>query len=432
MLRNWQLATTLAIAISASSTISSVHAGGFGGFSGGRSSGGSSNHNHGGHNHNHSGHNHSNHNHSSHNHSGHMQSGGFNGGFNGGNFNGGNVIRSGNIGGINLGNAGKATPKNTGAAPIVRIGGTNNSGGGIKLPGLGNVVTSSNNLNKLVNGNSNGGSNVLKKINGNGSSIQSQVLGGLGIKVPGSGNGNGGGNGHNHSSNHNHNHHNHHHHCPPLVFTLPACNTHYCPPPPPIYYPQPYPVGVPVVEPYPVPVPVPVGEPMPVPVADPTSGPGDVAPAGGVVPPDAPQVEPTSAETPVEAQPAEAQPADAQPAAPPAADVVNKEAPLPQIPVGATLTLQGKDLTEKPGQVVLQLGEIALPATIKEWKNDSVVCTLPVLGLTKASKATLHVLTANGKTASTLNCELVTSLPTSVETAPSTASTGLDANKYEQ
>lgn len=88
-----------------------------------------------------------------------------------------------------------------------------------------------------------------------------------------------------------------------------------------------------------------------------------------------------------------------------------KEVPLPQIPVGATVTLNGKDLSDKEGQVVLQIGEIALPATITAWKNNMVTCTLPVLGLTKSSKAILHVLNADGKTASMLKCELVIALP---------------------
>ena len=95
---------------------------------------------------------------------------------------------------------------------------------------------------------------------------------------------------------------------------------------------------------------------------------------------------------------------------------VVKEATLPQIPVGATITLNGKDLSDKEGQVVLQIGEIALPATITEWKNNAVTCTLPVLGLAKSSKATLHVLKADGKTASMLNCELV--IATTAEAKP--------------
>lgn len=100
------------------------------------------------------------------------------------------------------------------------------------------------------------------------------------------------------------------------------------------------------------------------------------------------------------------------------ADFVSKEVALPQIPVGSTVTLNGKDLSEKEGQVVLQIGEIAMPATITAWKNNSVTCTLPVLGLTKSSKATLHVLKADGKTASMLECELVTTLPTGPKANP--------------
>lgn len=130
-----------------------------------------------------------------------------------------------------------------------------------------------------------------------------------------------------------------------------------------------------------------------------------------------------------------AEPTKDEPAAtePPAAEsapiiVVSKDVALPQVPVGATITLSGKDLSEKEGQVVLQIGEIALPATIKEWSNSAVVCTLPPLGLTKASKATLHVLKADGKTASTMEVQLVTVLPTTAEAT----SGGLDSGKFER
>jgi hypothetical protein len=400
MFRNWQLATALAIAISAWGTIGSVQAGGFGNFGGGggRGQGGG------------------------------QQSGGFKPSSSRIVPSGGNVIRSGNLGGIQLGSGAKITPKitpkpvpkNTGVVPpVVRTGGTNT--GGIKLPGVGSsnkgpVAT------KVAPVTPNA-ANILKNIsNSKNSTVQSKVLGGLGIAIgsgngPGAGKGQGGGsgggkgNGHGHHDHHGHDHHHHghHHHCPPIVLTLPVCSPNYCPPPcPPIYYPQPVPV--PVAEPFPVPVPV--------------EGPA-VAPAGGEVPQDTKQVETVAAEAPV---------SDTQPTGTPNADVVSNEVPLPQVPIGATLTLNGKDLSDKPGQVVLQLGEIALPATIKEWKNDSVVCSLPVLGLTKPSKATLHVLKADGKTASTMNLELVTSLPTSLEAAPVTSRgpSALDASKYDQ
>jgi hypothetical protein len=104
-----------------------------------------------------------------------------------------------------------------------------------------------------------------------------------------------------------------------------------------------------------------------------------------------------------EAPPAENRPAEVE---------IKREVPLPRVPVGGTVTVSSQNLTNQPGQVMLQIGEIAVPVTIKEWRNDAVVCTLPILGLTKASRATLHVLKADGKTASTMSLELVTSLPT--------------------
>ena len=376
-----QLATVLAIAISASGTASSVQAGGFGGFKIGGSGGGGSHSNHGSHGHNH-----------------HHSSGGFKFGGNS-NFN-------------NQGN--KVLPKNTGiAGGITRIGGT-----GIKLPGVGTIGSSNTNKgpglsNVLTNTttvknlgviqSSNALKNVSDKLKS--PSVQQKVLGSIGI---------GGSHHHDkhdhHDHHHGHHNHGHHHHCPPLVFTLPACQPNYCPPPcPPIYYPLPVAVPVPAADPNAVPV-----NPNAVPAAE-TGLPMETKQA----------LEDVVA---TEAPAANSQPAVQQATA---TEPVSKEVSLPQIPVGATLTLQGKDLTDKEGQVVLQFGEIALPATIKEWKNDAVTCTLPVLGLTRPSKATLHVLKSDGKTASTLNCEIVTTLPTSVEARSATTS-DIEAAKYEQ
>jgi hypothetical protein len=169
-------------------------------------------------------------------------------------------------------------------------------------------------------------------------------------------------------------------------------------------------------------------QPQPAPQA--VAPPKAVAPQPAAPKPVAPQAAvartnpaPKPVQVPVSAPVAEA-PAPAPVAAAPAAEtkpaeVASSEPALPQVPVGATVTLNGKDLSDKPGQVVLQIGEIALPIAIKEWKNDAVVCTLPVLGLTKASRATLHVVKADGKTASTMNLELVTSLPAEPDANPS-------------
>ncbi len=377
MLRKMHLATIIAIAISACGTVGSVNAGGFGGFGGGGGNGGSRSH---------GGHQHSG-NHSS-------------SGFKIGGSSGANVIRSGNFGN----NQGpKVMPKNTGIAGGIKLSDITSKGSN-KGPSIGNVLNGSKGVGVIQS------SNALKSISDKmkSPSTQAKVLGGIGIGL-----GIGGSN-HNHHDHHNHNHngHNHHHHhCPPLVFTLPVCQPNYCPPPcPPIYYPVPVAVPVPAVDPNAVPV-----DPYAMPAAPPMGLPMETKQAlDDVVATEAPAAE---------AQPV--QPASAT------TELVSKEVPLPQIPVGATLTLNGKDLTEKEGQVVLQLGEIALPATIKAWKNDSVTCTLPVLGLTKASKATLHVLKADGKTASTLNCELVTTIPTSLEAKPATTA-DIEAAKYEQ
>lgn len=401
MLRKMQLVTIVAIAISAGGTIGSVQAGGFGGFSSG-----------GGRSHGSSGHHHS--------------SGGFKIGGSSSSNSFSRVIQSGASNAIRSGNLShqgpKIAPKNTGIVGGIKLPNITSSNGSNKGPTIGNVL--SNNVLKNTSG-AKGisviqSSNALKSISDKmkSPSTQAKVLGGLGIGL-----GIGGSNHHNHNHNGNqhHNHHNHHHHCPPLVFTLPACQPNYCPPPcPPIYYPQPYPVAVPV------PVPVDANG-LPI---DPNATPLDP----NAVPAAPPMGLPMETKQALEDVVATEVPAaTAQPVQPASAttDVVSKEVPLPQIPVGATLTLNGKDLTEKEGQVVLQVGEIALPATIKEWKNDSVTCTLPVLGLTKASKATLHVLKADGKTASTLNCELVTTLPTSLEAVPATTA-DIEAAKYEQ
>jgi hypothetical protein len=406
MLRKMHLATVIAIAISAGGTVGSVNAGGYGGFGGGNGGGSGGGRSHSG---------------SSHNH-GH--SGGNSGGFKIGGSGSSNVIRSGNFGNSQ---GPKVMPKNTGIAGGIKlpnIGSSNGSNKGpSKGPSIGNVLSKNSGIS----------SQVLKNISGNSNNNSSNKgKPSLGISIgdivgkPGNGNGNGPGkgngnghghqhhNGHNHNGHNHHNHHNHHHHCPPLVFTLPVCQPNYCPPPcPPIYYPQPYPVAVPV----------------PVPVADPNAAPIDPN-AVPAAPPMGLPMETKAALEDVVAT--EAPAAEAQPVQPASAttELVSKEVQLPQIPVGATLTLNGKDLTDKEGQVVLQVGDIAVPATIKEWKNDSVTCTLPVLGLTKASKATLHVLKADGKTASTLNCELVTTIPTSIEAKPTTAD--IEAAKYEQ
>lgn len=104
--------------------------------------------------------------------------------------------------------------------------------------------------------------------------------------------------------------------------------------------------------------------------------------------------------------------AAATPESAPAADAAKR----PQIPAGSPVTLNGNALTEKPGQVILQLGDVALPAEVKQWKNDQVACVLPLMAVAKPVPAQLHTLRADGTVASTLDFDLLPPSP------PATAS----------
>ena len=102
-----------------------------------------------------------------------------------------------------------------------------------------------------------------------------------------------------------------------------------------------------------------------------------------------------------------AQPAVVSEVAPAAAVEPVKEEKLLQVPVGATLTLKGKELGDKPGQVLLQFEKFSFPAQVGEWKPDHVTTTLPQMGLTTPTKAQIFVLKESGEVATTLAVELV-------------------------
>jgi hypothetical protein len=84
---------------------------------------------------------------------------------------------------------------------------------------------------------------------------------------------------------------------------------------------------------------------------------------------------------------------------------------LLQIPVGSTITLQGKDLGEKSGQVVVQIDKVSLPAQMNEWKVDSAVVTLPMIGLAGPTKAQLWMVKADGAVAANMAVELIPAQP---------------------
>ncbi len=80
---------------------------------------------------------------------------------------------------------------------------------------------------------------------------------------------------------------------------------------------------------------------------------------------------------------------------------------LMQVPVGATITLQGSDLGDQIGMLVVQIDKISLPAQVNEWKPDGVSVTLPMLGLAGPTRAQLWMVRADGAVAANVAVELL-------------------------
>jgi len=90
-----------------------------------------------------------------------------------------------------------------------------------------------------------------------------------------------------------------------------------------------------------------------------------------------------------------------------AAEAVAASEKFPQVPVGSTLALQGKDLGEKTGQVLLVIDKLTLGVQIDEWAAEHTIATLPQLGISQPTKAELVVVRADGQPASSVKVELV-------------------------
>jgi hypothetical protein len=80
---------------------------------------------------------------------------------------------------------------------------------------------------------------------------------------------------------------------------------------------------------------------------------------------------------------------------------------LPEVPVGATLTLQGDGLGEKQGKVAVQIGQLSIPATLVKWDGKSTTVTLPEIGIVDTTTAQIHVFTAESKLVSSLSVQLI-------------------------
>ena len=83
------------------------------------------------------------------------------------------------------------------------------------------------------------------------------------------------------------------------------------------------------------------------------------------------------------------------------------DAKLPQVPVGATITLAGKDLGNKAGQVLVNVNQVVVAAEVVKWEVAAATVSMPQIRLAAATKAQLQVLLADGKVASTVDVELI-------------------------
>lgn len=81
--------------------------------------------------------------------------------------------------------------------------------------------------------------------------------------------------------------------------------------------------------------------------------------------------------------------------------------PLPQVAVGTTLQLTAEQFGAEAGQVLLQVGDVVLQAAIVSWSNEEVVFTLPRMGLTGPTKATIAAIKTNGTIGRTIDVELI-------------------------
>ena len=79
---------------------------------------------------------------------------------------------------------------------------------------------------------------------------------------------------------------------------------------------------------------------------------------------------------------------------------------LPRVAIGSTLMLDGESLGTEKGIVRLQISGMTLPVEVIEWTAGSVKAQLPKMELSRAVRAELEVLRADGSVASNSAIEL--------------------------
>lgn len=82
--------------------------------------------------------------------------------------------------------------------------------------------------------------------------------------------------------------------------------------------------------------------------------------------------------------------------------------PLPSVPTGSVLKLDGQSLGTEAGVVRLRISNVAFPVEVVEWAADSTKVRLPKLDVSGPTKANLEVVRADGSLASTNAIELTT------------------------
>jgi hypothetical protein len=90
-----------------------------------------------------------------------------------------------------------------------------------------------------------------------------------------------------------------------------------------------------------------------------------------------------------------------------AAQAAPVEPTLPQVAIGSTLMLDGESLGTEKGIVRLQINGMTLPVEVIEWTGNAVKVQLPKADLSRAVKAELEVLRADGSLASNSAIELM-------------------------
>lgn len=92
--------------------------------------------------------------------------------------------------------------------------------------------------------------------------------------------------------------------------------------------------------------------------------------------------------------------------------VVNQQVEqLPEVTVGATITLPAQGLGNDAGIVMLRIGDMTFATIVNQWTDQGVEVTLPMIGLENPKRAEIVVLFANGQVALSTPVKLLPAIP---------------------